>query len=989
MSPHKDNNDAIDKHKVFVRNINENDVEKLSKEFEKVCSKLFFFRNRTNSKKSAICYFKSEKEAKNFITKYNDVNTNGNTSIKCEYAFKKKYEQKKLISITYKRQKINYTNAIKIYTDYDIDSVLLLSYLKNIFLLNRNLILRCLDEISSRQGGSNKIGDEKGGIKNDEKSDASLRKSCNVNSKDEEAPDDDIEIVVEKKDKKFEEIVLNIDRKSKIDNKTRRMLNEKLVYSKKREDYNTGGSDNSNAGGSDNNNASSSGNNNNCNNSSNSSSSVNGRSNLFVYAVEFLNINVATQFFRCIDKASFLKFVKENDPNVRDVIVFFHELCYLNKNNRKVILKNLSRTCHIENIKKLFRNIEEDAQIVLPKKKNKKQGYAYVTFSCYKNVQKALLLNKSKLCGNVISIERIRNLENPSDAVLDVARGGVDEKEGDEINEEDGDEINEEDGDKVDEEDDDKVDEEDDDKVDEIRSINRRTNANDVEEGKTLFITNVPLESTEEEIRNYVVKNINKNYVYIKTCRNNSKRISVFVKLKRKEDAENFLKKIGELNEEETAESHWNDEENVIHKFYSMKKKKKEKMKQLLLKDNGNNKNSEILFFKNNYLMIKRAVRKDLIEDKKKFHTEEKNKKKKKMSNNIHLLYDNNVNNDYISESLIKRNKKLMEKKEKVLKNKNFFINPCRIYIRNYPSTLEQNLFRQLITRYFTPIFMKKYNIKKKDAFKKSNEVIKKMKVIKEPKHSEQTDDGEGGGKIKNIPKKISSNSSKNNICFIDINKHEYAKELIHLLQNKNIYELINEIIYKKKYQTIRRNKNIMYVDYCIEDIRMLHIKKLKTEKFLKHIKEKNGTTIRTKKIIKKKKNKISRGKRQREKRRLLKMQTENTNIVNVINSASLNQTTQLNFATGTNSINKYSSNKMQTKEKINSKQKYNNQNEHANTKLASKKKKTEIKEKKIGIKKTNIKTTKDITKKSGTKNGNKLELIQKDVLNFLRRNKG
>ncbi|ETW46914.1 hypothetical protein PFMALIP_04904 [Plasmodium falciparum MaliPS096_E11] len=543
-----------------------------------------------------------------------------------------------------------------------------------------------------------------------------------------------------------------------------------------------------------------------------------------------------------------------------------------------------------------------------------------------------------------------------------------------------------------------------------IMKQKKKKNLNDVEEGKTLFITNIPPETTDDEIRNYIINNINKDYIYIKTCQSNNKNLSVFVKLKYKQDADTFLKKIGEYEYDENNDENDNtnndennndnsisdDEENIIDKFYKNKKNKKEKMKKILLKENKNkhNINSEILFFKNTYLMIKRAVNRDLIKEKRKNYIKstdqenENNLKKKTKQNNIHLINDNNVNNENLSENIIKRNNNLMEKKKELLKNKNFFINPCRIYIRNYPAVLEQNTFRQLITKYFTPIIMKKYNMKKKEAFKKASQIIKKIKIIKDTDTTNSKDlnlSKEKSSKLKNKNIILNTNSNNNNvasknvknyICFVDINKHENAKKMIQLLQNKNIYELINEIIYKKKFQTIKKNKNIIYVDYCIEDIRMIHIKKIKEEKFLNHVKQQNldkniNNKIIDKKKKNKKKNKVSRGKRQREKKRLLKMKNECTNILNVINNATL---TKQIINQENNTKNEITDKK--DKDKHTKLKKLNKTNKSIDEKKENKTKKNVINKKKLDKQKEA--KAKKKTKKDDVK------LIRKDVLNFL-----
>ncbi|KMZ97271.1 hypothetical protein PVNG_05067, partial [Plasmodium vivax North Korean] len=991
-------NTPVDRHKVFVRNIRENDVAPLEEEFKKICTKYFFFKNKNNSTKSAICSFKSDREAENFIQKYHNKKIQ-TSSIKCEFSFRKKYDDKKLISITYRRQKINHLNSIQLYTNCDVDSIVVLSYLKNLFLLNRRLLVNCLDEhdqaerkASPRergsQGGDGKVP-PRGNTQIDKgegHSEQSTQKSDGDKS-DVPSDGDDVQVVAEKKLKEFEEIVLNIEKANRnLDNRTRQKLIEKTSSKNKAVRKNKAISKNKALG-----------------------------KNCFIYTVEFLNLKLAALFYTYINKNNFVNYMEDNVKNwEKKNIFFFHELCYFHKNNRRVIVKNIKRTCHVENLQKLFRHIEKDPSIYIPKKNNKKQGYALVTFSSYQNLKKALLLNKSKVCGSIITVEEDRNPrllkllgvqasaagERSKDGTDDGGRSG-DETDREEINEGDTDDEETNEGDTDDEEthegdtnDEETNDEEtnegdtDDEEADdaEQRDHGKRTRdrTNDVEEGKTLFITNIPMGTTDEEVQSYIAKNISKNYIYIRTCRNNGKKISAFVKLKHKEDADTFLKKIGEYHEEEEDEEedeeNQNDakNENVIDKFYNMKKKK-ERMKQILLKDHNSGKNAEILFFKNNYLMIKRAVSKDSLKDKKKFPMEEEKKKKQKnrLQNNIHLVEDNDINNDHLGENIIKRNNNLMEKKKQLLKNKNFLINPCRIYVRNYPASLEQNLFRQLITKYFTPLFMEKHNLKKKEAFKRANEIVKKMKIMKD--HTEQKEPTQNEQKNKKLKDKKNSNKNAQNlICFIDINKHEHAKQIIHLLQNRNIYELINEIIYKKKFQTIRKNKNIMYVDYCIEDIRMVHIKKLKEEKFLNHIREKNGaaTNSLTKKTIKKKKKKQSRGKRQREKRRLLRMQNENTNVAHVIKSTSSIHVQQSNGTTGqekknaqTNGAHKVSATKKKSKLKLKLKEKRLNQGAHS--KEAGKKKNGPFQpgEKKENTKK---KTSKKLIKKAGKKSATK-----------------
>ncbi|EUD65827.1 hypothetical protein C922_03810 [Plasmodium inui San Antonio 1] len=972
-------NTPIDRHKVFVRNIRENDVAPLEEKFKKICTKYFFFKNKNNTTKSAICSFKTDQEAADFIQKYHDKKIQ-TSNIKCEFAFRKKYNDKKLISITYRRHKINHFNSIQLYTNCDVDTIVVLSYLKNLFLLNRRLLVKSLDENDQRidrdEDHSEEATQDSDG-NGDGDGDGDGDKSNQPNHRD------DVQVVVEKKLKEFEEIVLNIEKTNRnLDNRTRQKLIAKM---------------------------------------SNKNKALS--KNCFVYTVEFVNLKLAAQFYTYINRNNFLNYLEDNGKNggKKDVL-FFHELCYFSKNNRRVIVKNIKRTCHVENLQKLFRHIEKDPSIYIPKKNNKKQGYALVTFSSYQKVKKALLLNKSRMCGSTITVEEDRNpqllkllgvqetnaregshqggdnrgKDKGADKQVDEDRsdGGTDDGEGSYDGTDDGEGSNDgtDDGEGSNDGTDDG--EGSNDGTDDGEGSNDGTDdgerngkpthhfTSDVEEGKTLFITNIPMGTNDEEVQNYVAKNISKNYIYIRTCRNSGKKIFAFVKLMHKEDADTFLKKIGEYDEEKEDDEEEDEiqieekNENVIDKFYKMKKKKKERMKQILLKDHNSGKNAEILFFKNNYLMIKRAVSKDFIKDKKKIPMQEEKTKKQKnrLHNNIHLVEDNNINNDHLGENIIKRNNDLMGKKKELLKNKNFLINPCRIYVRNYPASLEQNLFRQLITKYFTPLFMEKHNLKKKEAFQRANEIIKKMKIMKD--HTEKKEPMQNEEKNKKLKdkKKSSNKNGQNLICFIDINKHEHAKQIIHLLQNRNIYQLLNEIIYKKKFHIIRKNKNIMYVDYCIEDIRMVHIKKLKEEKFLSHIRQKNGaaTDSLTKKTIKKKKKKESRGKRQREKRRLLKMQNENTNIAHVIRSTSSIHVQQSNGATGQEKKNAQTNGAQKigaTKKKSKLKEKHPNQGAHSNE--ASKKKKGAFQsgEKKENTKKkTSKKLIKKAAKKSATK---------------------
>lgn len=938
------NDSPIDKHKVFVRNIRENDVNELTERFEKECKKHFFFKNKTNSTKSAICIFHNEKDATNFITKYNN-SKEFSTNIMCEFAIKKRHDEKILASILYNRNKIKYPNSIKIYTNCDIGNIIILNYLKNIYLIKKKLLLNCENNKSKSIYDKNQIN-----------------KNSN-NSNDEE-----IEIVASSEnDKKFEEIVINIEKQSNINkNSILKKINNINFKDNKNDDS----------------------------------------KNYFEYVVEFANFNLASTFYQFINKNEFQNYLKNNDENIDyENVFFFHELCLLNTEHKMVVLKNLNRKCHTENIQKLFKNIEKNLKINIPKKNDKKQGYAFVTFSNHKNVEKALLLTNTILCGNKIIIEKYNkemklfngkffqdngitstepfsyyNSYNNENQETD--KEDVDNKSGETDNSADNNnsdkytsslskkrKLNE-----IDE----KENQDNNKKKTKMKDEKKRDYKKDVEEGKTIFITNIPTEATNEEIKEYIEKNISKDYIYIKTCRNDYKKIYVFVKLKKKIDADNFLKKIGEYNNEEDEQI--NESENVIDQFYNnANKKKKEKLKKILLNEDQNLKHTDILSFKNSYLMIKRAVPNDIIKDKKKTPVEKKEKKKNNnntISNNIHLINDNDVNNENVPSNILLRNKKLLDKKTELLKNKNFVINPCRLYIRNYPLVVEQNTFRRLIAKHFTLIFMNKFKLKKKEAFKKANEIIQKMKLMKDNNSNKEIVQNSKVGPI--IHNNVSNNVNtmdkgvnKNAICFLDINKHEYTKQIISLLQNKNIFDVINEKIYKKKFQTIKKSKNILYVDYCIEDLRMLHIKKIKEEKFLKHLKEKNENNLPTKKKIKKntkKTKKMSRGKRQREKRRLLKAQNENKNIINIINPVTIDQKD--------NSLKKEKHKKRVTFID-------HTNNEEINTTRPSSLKKKEInnKDKKIKSKKLNtqdsgktkkkVKTVKSIIK-NGTEKANK-----------------
>ncbi|SBS87780.1 RNA-binding protein, putative [Plasmodium ovale curtisi] len=981
----------FDKHKVFVRNVRENDVDFLSKEFEKLCQSHFFFRNENNLTKSAICHMRSEEEAQALIEKYNNKKVN-NSFIRCEYALKKKYKDKKLVSIAYKRSKINYIYSLKIYTTWDLDNVVVLNYVRYIFLLKKKELLRYLDVANGKENSHSEHS-----------------------RKEDKQSDNEIEIVNVKKEKQFEDIVVNIDKEKKEDEKMNKVFfgdhtsrsakNAAHARGCANTDINTDVSTDV---------------------STNSSTVVNNDGHrrihvseslrYFVYTIEFVSLELAAKFMLFINKTNFETYMRENLPmeKVKEKFLFFHDLCYLHKGNKYVVIKNLNRTCHIENIKKLFKNIDKNVKILIPKKWDKKLGCAFVKFSNSKKAKKALLLNKTKLCGSRITIEENKMFRllsdwglcpgEPNEGARKSATGiskaveagdggdgsdGSDGGDGDNGDDGgDGSDGNDNDSDKG---------EVDHDGEENGRAGKGRTAgtdnqygarrsgelSDDVSEGKTLFITNIPLDTTNEEIKCYIDENISRNYIYIKTCRNSGNKISVFVKLRRKEEVDNFLKKIGEYNEEDENEK--NEQENVIEKFYKVvEKKKKERLKNILLREHGNIEKSGILFFKNNYLMIKRAVSKDSIKEKKNYHLDEKNEKKEKkeknkMYNNIHLIEDNNVNNDHLWDQILIRNKKLLEKKKELLKNKNFIINPCRIYIRNYPLMLQQNVFRQLVIKYFTPIIMKKHNLKRKEAFLQSNNIIKKMKLIKE-----NVNYTEGNHRI--IDKKnicVTENNSKNTICFLDINTHNNAKQLIHLLQNKNVYDLVNEIVYKKKVISERKNKNIMYVDYCIEDLRMIHIKKIKEEKFLNHIKDKFGT-IKTNKTIKKEKKKESRGRRQREKRRLLKMKGEPTcetggigvNTTHVVERAPQNRE-QAQEKNSTR-MNTHASDRGCTRIKTKLTRKHQNGVDNLKKKEATKTKKqgtaakSQKGEKKSGAKKTSAKAIKKDEKKDAKKGAKK-----------------
>ncbi|CAD2107505.1 hypothetical protein YYG_00745 [Plasmodium vinckei petteri] len=944
------NDSPIDKHKVFVRNIRENDVNELTERFEKECKKHFFFKNKNNSTKSAICIFHNEDDATNFITKYNNSN-DFSTKIMCEFAIKKKHDEKVLTSILYNRNKIKYSNSIKIYTDCDIDNIIILNYLKSIYLLKKKLLLDCENNQSKSLDDKNKIN------KN------------NDNNSDEE-----IEIVASsEKDKKFEEIVINIEKKSNINkNNIFKKINNANFKDKKKDDSKS----------------------------------------YFEYVVEFASYKLASTFYQLINKNEFQNYLKNHNKNVGYENVFFlHELCLLNTGHKMIIIKNLNVKCHTENIQKLFKDIEKNLKINIPKKNDKKQRYAFVTFSNHKNAKKALLLTNTILCGNKIIIEKynkeIKPLNDKTSKDTEALSNGPFDNynnyhnESQESDEEDFDTNSDETSSSIDDNNNDehvsslskkrklndsnqKDDKDNNKKKQKMKGDEKRDYKKDVEEGKTIFITNIPTETTNEEIKEYIEKNISKDYIYIKTCRNDYKKISVFVKLKRKIDADNFLKKIGEYNEEDEQIS---ESENVIDQFYNnANKKKKEKLKKILLNEDSNLKHTDILSFKNNYLMIKRALPNDIIKDKKNLPTEKKEKKKKKkISNNIHLINGNCVNNENIPSNILLRNKKLLDKKTKLLKNKNFVINPCRLYIRNYPLAVEHNTFRRLIAKHFTPIFMKKFDLKKKEAFKKANEVITKMKLMKDnTSNKEIVQDGKVGPTIHNNTSNnvntMDGGAKKNVICFLDINKHEYTKQIISLLQNKNMFDLINEKIYKKNIQTIKKNKkskNILYVDYCIEDLRMLHIKKMKEEKFLNHLKEKNKNDLSTKKKIKKKiekkPKKMGRGQRQRAKRRLLKALNENNNITNPINPTTDDQKD--------NPSKKENPKKRVTFLDHPNDEEINNSDKQKNKKNKNKK----LNVQNSGETKKKVKTVKSIMKKDTEKSNKNIESIQKDVLNFLK----
>ncbi|VWU48225.1 RNA-binding protein, putative [Hepatocystis sp. ex Piliocolobus tephrosceles] len=898
MVCHKDDKSPFDKHKVFVRNINENDTSLLSEQFGELCKEFFFFRNKNKATltKSAICKFRSENEAKDFIEKYNNTNQ-FSSKIKCEFALKQKTSDKKIYTIANNNKQINYKNSLKLYTNVDIDKITLINYIRDIFYINKKSILTYFN-------GDNNL----------EKHDKTVNKKETYNyleKSDDDAGNgdgngDDIIIVTDKKCMEFEQLVLNVKKEQNVSKYVIKELNKADSVEGNRKNKNDDSTDINN----DKNKNKHSKNKNENKQSKNKNDTITVSSNTindyFVYVVEFLNLGIAVEFSKYINKENFTDFIKNKVPEIKSHILFHHEICYINIANKIVFIKNLHRTCHIENITKFFKHIEKSVKVIIPKKNDKKQGYAIVFFSNYSNAQKALRLNGTKLCGQSVTIQvdekltkltslnkssvkkdNIKNVKKENGVTGTIKENVISEKI-DKLS--DSDRATSSDGDGSDGDDansdgatgsnfdgtsqvsnEENIFPKNNKKSYDNKSDTITPRRNDASDGQTLFITNMPTETSDEEIKEYVVKNISKHYIYIKACRNNDKALSVFVKLRYKTDADNFLKKIGEYEEDENDNNNENNE-NVIDSYYN-KKQNKEKFKQILIKGDNKIIQSDILFYKNNYLMIKRAVNKDEIKDKKKMISKEKKKKEKKINNNIHLINDNNINNKHLSDQIIKRNNKLMEKKKDILKNRNFVINPCRIYIRNYPIQLEKNVFRQMVLKYFTPIIIEKEKLKKKEAFKIANTIIKKMKIL--------TNSVKNSEMIENFEDKKEKKSNKALICFIDVDKHEHAKMLINLLQNKNLMELVNKILYKGTIKTTQKNKYITYVDYCIEDMRKVHIKKIKEEKFLNLIKEKHGI-IPTQKHIKKKKkiNKISRGKKQREKRRLLRMQKENKNNV-------------------------------------------------------------------------------------------------------------
>lgn len=304
-----------------------------------------FFFFQNNVNLCAICRFKQREQAADFIKKYNR-RTVFDSFIKCKYALKKKSCRSQLVPLTYNNRKVIYNNCVTITINYDFDIVEILHFLRYIYSKHINEITECV-----RKEHKSKEETVKNEIERNEEDGGDKEGDFQIVKVFSEVPFEKLIATIRKKNLK------KIKWKGKRNNKTKDKI--KKVIS-------------------------------------------------MLYTIEFASLHLARLYSTWINKKEFELFLNKENKKIERELQFVCELCILNRVRKNVIVKNLSASCGVEDLVNLFRKIDESVCVHIPKHNGKRSLYAFVEFHTDKQVEDALLLNKTKVCGKRVIIQKAK-----------------------------------------------------------------------------------------------------------------------------------------------------------------------------------------------------------------------------------------------------------------------------------------------------------------------------------------------------------------------------------------------------------------------------------------------------------------------------------------------------------------------------------------------------------------------------------------------------
>ncbi|KAH9418679.1 RNA-binding protein 28 [Dermatophagoides pteronyssinus] len=324
----------------------------------------------------------------------------------------------------------------------------------------------------------------------------------------------------------------------------------------------------------------------------------------------------------------------------------------------RLIIRNLSFKATEEDLRKLFSSYGEIVDINLPKNSNGKiKGFAFLAFDNVRSSLKAIkFLNGKKHFNRTIAVDfavskdlYVKHQEKENQEQTNDSQPTDDDKNDDTVDDNIDDVDKDEDNDDNDDEDDDNEDEDDE------RPKKRRVRS-DVNEGKTIFIRNIDLETNEESL-----ENVFKSFGPVDYCRicyddySGKSKGSAFIKFKNLDDAQQCL------NESNIPEN---------SRFYLDGKQ----------------------------LIVTKAVNRNQLEE-----IRDANHHKHKDKRNLYLAKEGLIYPDSpaavgVSATDLKKRLSLEEKKRKLLQNLHYFISDRRLCIHNLPGNYDDMKLRKLFT---------------------------------------------------------------------------------------------------------------------------------------------------------------------------------------------------------------------------------------------------------------------------------------------------